>query len=47
MTDEEQEMDYLCPESNRGTPVSIMLYAEDVDGATPEARMKELFSQET
>lgn len=31
LADEEQETDYLGPESIGGTPVSIILYVEDVD----------------
>lgn len=37
LADEQKEMGFLCPKSIGGTPVSICLYLEDVDGVFQRA----------
>jgi PhnB protein len=37
LADEQPEMGYLSPKSLGGTPVSIMIYLEDVDTVYPQA----------
>ena len=37
LADESPEMGYLSPQTLGGTPVSILLYVEDVDGTVPRA----------